>query len=148
MTPVLTFFIGLAILVLATFATLLDVSYGRILAEPTRSYAQLARDINLRAPNATLICFPRYIQSLPFYCRRRVILVGAKTELAFGADHAPDAAQFFFIKRPDLLRLWNEPRPTVLILDWPELAPLQASLGRYRIISMDSKKTPSNGSFI
>jgi 4-amino-4-deoxy-L-arabinose transferase-like glycosyltransferase len=131
---------GLTIFVLGTFAALMAVGYGRILAEPTRSYAQLARDINLRAPNAVLVCYPRYIQSLPFYCRRRVILVGAKTELAYGAEHAPDAARYFFTRRADLMRLWNEPRPTVLIVDWSALTPLQPSLGRYRIIAVDSKK--------
>ena len=57
------------------------LSYGRLMAEPARSYAALARTIAQRAPDAVLVCYPRYIQSLPFYAGRRVILVGAKTEL-------------------------------------------------------------------
>lgn len=133
-------FAGIAVFVAAASATLMIGSYGRILAEPTRSYAQLAREINLRAPNAVLICYPRYIQSLPFYCRRRVILVGAKTELAYGAEHAPDASRWFFTSRSDLMRLWNEPRPTVLVIDRWALAPLQPSLGPYRVVASDAKK--------
>lgn len=133
-------FIGLALLVATASATLMIVSYGRILAEPTRSYAQLAREINQRAPDAVLVCYPRYIQSLPFYCRRRVILVGAKTELAYGAEHAPDASRWFFTSRADLMRLWNQPRPTVLVIDRWALAPIQQSLGSYRVVASDAKK--------
>ena len=79
---------GLAVLVLGAAATLMIISYGRLMIEPTRSYASLARNIERLAPGARLICYPRYIESLPFYCRRRVILVGAKTELTYGAEHA------------------------------------------------------------
>ena len=134
------FFAGLAVFVAVASATLMIASYGRILAEPTRSYAQLAREINRRAPAAVLICYPRYIQSLPFYCRRRVILIGAKTELAYGAEHAPDASRWFFTSRADLMRLWEEPRPTVLVMDRWALAPLQQSLGSYRVVASDAKK--------
>ena len=131
---------GLAVFIATASATLMIGSYGRILAEPTRSYAQLAREIDRRAPAAVLICYPRYIQSLPFYCRRRVILVGAKTELAYGAAHAPDASQWFFTSRADLMRLWNQPRSTVLVIDRRALAPLRQSLGSYRVVASDSRK--------
>ncbi|MGH7841946.1 MAG: hypothetical protein ACREQT_10555, partial [Candidatus Binataceae bacterium] len=89
---------------------------------------------------ARLICYPRYIQSLPFYARRRVILIGAKTELAYGAAHSPDAAQFFFTRRADLLRLWNQPTPTVLIVDRAAFTPLASSLGPYTVIAADARK--------
>jgi 4-amino-4-deoxy-L-arabinose transferase-like glycosyltransferase len=131
---------GLAVFIAATTAILIVASYGRILAEPTRSYARLAREIELRAPGAVLVCYPRYIQSLPFYCHRRVILVGAKTELTYGADHSRDAAQFFFTGRTDLLRLWKEPQPTVLVIDRRALPPLEQSLGTFKVIASDSKK--------
>jgi 4-amino-4-deoxy-L-arabinose transferase-like glycosyltransferase len=133
-------FAGLAVLVTATLLMLMVVSYGRILAEPTRSYAQIAREIARRSHGAILVCYPRYIQSLPFYCGRRVILVGAKTELAYGADHAPDAANYFFTSRKDLMRLWNQPQPTVLIIDRWALPPIQSALGPYRVIASDAKK--------
>ena len=131
---------GVAITAAAAFAALIIVGYGRILAEPSRSYAALARAIERREPDAVLVCYPRYIQSLPFYCRRRVILVGAKTELQYGADHSPGANEYFFMRRADLLRLWNEPRPTVLIIDRWALPPLRKSLGAFKVIASDSKK--------
>jgi 4-amino-4-deoxy-L-arabinose transferase-like glycosyltransferase len=131
---------GLAVLVAAAAAVLIVTSYGRILAEPTRSYARLAREIETRSPGAALVCYPRYVQSLPFYCHRRVILVGAKTELAYGAAHAADASEYFFTSRADLMRLWNEAQPTVLVIDRWALPPLQQVLAPYQVIASDGKK--------
>jgi len=131
---------GLFVLVAAAAASLIVASYGRILAEPARSYARLAREIAARAPDAVLVCYPRYIQSLPFYARRRVILVGPRTELEYGAEHSPDASQFFFDRRADLMRLWNQPQPTVLIVDRWAFPSLEKNLGSYSVIASDSKK--------
>ena len=125
---------GLVALVGGAAATLMIISYGRIMAESTRSYSALARSIERLAPQARLICYPRYIESLPFYCRRRVILVGAKTELTYGAEHAPDAARFFFTRRDDLLRLWKEPQPSVLVID----RSIGANSGPARRVQSDS----------
>ena len=86
---------GLAAMVLVSAIALGAGSYVRLEAEPLRSYAALARMVQARAPDATLICYPRYVQALPFYTRRRVILVGAPTELAFGKTHAADAQPLF-----------------------------------------------------
>jgi 4-amino-4-deoxy-L-arabinose transferase-like glycosyltransferase len=132
--------LGLGALVLTAVATLIVVSYGRLMAEPLRSYAQLAKAIERIAPNARLVCYPRYVQSLPFYCRRRVILVGGKTELAFGSEHDPEAADYFFIRRADLLKLWNDPRPTVFVIDRFAFDPLRQFLGTYDVIASDPKK--------
>jgi 4-amino-4-deoxy-L-arabinose transferase-like glycosyltransferase len=132
--------IGLALLVITATGVLVAGGNGRLIAEPTRSYARLARTIAEAAPNATLVCYPRYIQSLPFYCRRRVILVGAKTELAFGAAHDPDASKYFFTTRADLLRLWNAPGAFVFVIDRDALAPIRNSLTPYRLVASDAKK--------
>jgi hypothetical protein len=132
--------VGLALLVMTATATLVAGGYGRLIAEPTRSYARLARTIAEAAPDATLVCYPRYIQSLPFYCRRRVILLGPKTELAFGAAHDPDASKYFFTTRTDLLRLWNAPGQFVFVIDRDALAPIQNSLTPYRLVASDAKK--------
>jgi hypothetical protein len=131
---------GLALLVFTTAATLIAGGYGRLIAEPTRSYAGLARTIAEAAPDATLVCYSRYIQSLPFYCRRRVILVGPKTELAFGAAHDPDASKYFLTTRADLLRLWNAPGPFVFVIDRDALAPIRNSLTPFRLVASDAKK--------
>jgi 4-amino-4-deoxy-L-arabinose transferase-like glycosyltransferase len=131
---------GMSTLALASAALLLVASYGRLLAEPARSYAQLAREIAERAPDARLICYPRYIQSLPFYTDRRVILVGPPTELAYGAAHAADGPNYFFTRRSDLLRLWNEPVWSLLIIDRGAMPGLVKSLGPFTIIAEDHKK--------
>jgi len=131
---------GLALLIGTAAATMVIISYGRIMIEPTRSYATLARSIARLAPSARLVCYPRYIESLPFYCRRRVILVGAKTELTYGAAHAPDAARFFFTERDDLLRLWKEPEESVFVIDRGAMGQIQGELGKYKLIASDSRK--------
>jgi 4-amino-4-deoxy-L-arabinose transferase-like glycosyltransferase len=132
--------VGLAAIAVAAGAIYLIAGYGRLMAESTRSYAQLARQIQQRAPQATLICYPRYIQALPFYCRRRVILIGPETELAYGAEHTPDAGAFFFKRKADLLRLWTRADSPVLVLDRSALPPLQSELGSFTIVAEDRKK--------
>jgi 4-amino-4-deoxy-L-arabinose transferase-like glycosyltransferase len=132
--------LGLAAFVLTAAAILITVSYGRLMVESIRSYAQLARTIERLEPTARLVCYPRYVQSLPFYCRRRVIIVGAKTELAFGADHDPDAAQYFFIRQADLLKLWEDPRRSVFIVDRFALDQFRQLVGPYQVIASDPKK--------
>ena len=131
---------GLALMILTGAAVLTAISYGRLMAEPLRSYARLAREIERLEPGARLVCYPRYVQALPFYCRRRVILVGGKTELTFGSEHDPDAADFFFIRRADLLKLWNDPRPTVFVIDRFALDPIRRLFGPFTIIASDLKK--------
>ncbi len=132
--------LGLAAFILTGAAALITVGYGRLMAEPLRSYAQLARTIERLQPNARLVCYPRYVQSLPFYSRRRVIIVGAKTELTFGSEHDSDAADYFFIRRADLLKLWNDPRPTVFVVDRFIVDQLGRVIGPYKIIASDLKK--------
>jgi 4-amino-4-deoxy-L-arabinose transferase-like glycosyltransferase len=140
---------GLAAVVLTISAALIAGTWARIEAEPLRSYAALARTVEARAPDATVICYHRYVQSLPFYTRRRVILVGARTELAFGARLAPDKKQWFFKSDADLMRLWNRPGPKVLVLDAPDLARMREELGDYTLIASELRKRailkPSEG---
>jgi len=131
---------GLGAFGLTAAALIIAISYGRIMAEPARSYAALARLIQQRAPRAALVCYPRYIQSLPFYCRRRVILVGARTELDYGAKHSPGASGYFFNDREDLLRLWNQTPDVVLVIDRSVFASIEPILGPFVTIASDTKK--------
>ncbi len=132
--------LGFCALITTAAAAIIVIGYGRLLAEPERSYAALARTIERLEPNARLVCYPRYIQSLPFYCRRRVIVVNGWTELTFGAEHSPDKHQYFFIGRRDLIRLWNDPRPTVFVVDRREIPTLRRIFGPWRMIASDRKK--------
>ena len=132
--------IGLAAFVATAAVTIIVIGYGRLMAEPLRSYATLARTINRLEPDARLVCYPRYVQSLPFYARRRVIVVGGWTELTFGAEHSADAANYFFTRRADLVRLWNDPRPTVFVIDRAALPVLRRIFGPWREIAADQRK--------
>ena len=131
---------GLATIVATAALALGAGTYARLEAEPMRSYAALAREVAARAPEATLICYPRYVQALPFYTERRAILVGAPTELAFGETRAADAERFFFRSEADVLRLWNMPGPVVLVIDQRELDRLRDRLGEFTMIGSEWHK--------
>jgi 4-amino-4-deoxy-L-arabinose transferase-like glycosyltransferase len=131
---------GLAAMVLVTALALGAGTYIRLDAEPLRSYAALSRMVQERAPDATLICYPRYVQALPFYTHRRTILVGAPTELAFGERHAADGDRYFFRSEKDVLRLWNMPGPVVLVIDERELERLRSRLGEFTVIGSEWRK--------
>ncbi|HVB82881.1 MAG TPA: glycosyltransferase family 39 protein [Candidatus Binataceae bacterium] len=131
---------GLAAMVLVTAIALGAGTWIRLEVEPLRSYAALARTVQARAPDATLICYPRYVQALPFYTHRRVILVGAPTELAFGQTHAADGNRYFFRSENDLLRLWNMPGPIVLVIDERALNKLRDRLGEFTVIGSEWHK--------
>lgn len=133
--------VGLAGIILVTAIALGVGTYGRLEAEPLRSYARISQEVAMRAPeNAMLICYPRYVQALPFYTRRRVVLVGSPTELGFGEAHSPDARHYFFRSEDDLLRLWNMSGPVVLVTDVKELRRLRDQLGRFTVIGAEWHK--------
>jgi 4-amino-4-deoxy-L-arabinose transferase-like glycosyltransferase len=132
--------VGLAAMALTAAAILIAGSYSRLAIESKRSYAQLSRDVARLAPDAGLICYHRYVQALPFYARRRVILVGPPSELRFGAGQSPDAHSYFFEKDADLIQLWHEKRPRVLVIDEPDLARLAPALGQVRVIASEHRK--------
>jgi hypothetical protein len=131
---------GLAALVLAVASTLLVFSYARILVEPERSYASLSRVVAQRAPDATLICYHRYVQALPFYTGRRVIVVGGLTELRFGAQRTPDRHDWFFTTDAELMRLWRQPGNAVLVIDTADLLRLQERLEPFTVIAAEGRK--------
>ena len=131
---------GLLSLILTSAAALFAASYARIALEPMRSYAELSRSVAIQAPDAALICYHRYIQALPFYTRRRVILVGSRSELGFGATHSTDVGDYFFASDADLVRLWSRPIKSVLLIDQPDLDRLKPVLGDIRVIASEHKK--------
>lgn len=131
---------GLSLIVITLTGALCAGTWARLDAEPLRSYAALSRTIAERAPAATVICYHRYVQALPFYTRRRVILVGPLTELRFGANHARDANDYFFTSDDDLMRLWYRPGSKVLVIDAPDLARLKNQLGVFTVIAREHTK--------
>jgi 4-amino-4-deoxy-L-arabinose transferase-like glycosyltransferase len=131
---------GLSLIVLTLAGALCAGTWARIAAEPLRSYASLSRAVAEHAPAAKIICYHRYAQGLPFYTRHRVIVVGPLSELRFGAERAPDAKDFFFTSDSDLLRLWNQPGDTVLVLDAGDLARLKDRLGNFTLLAVEHTK--------
>ena len=131
---------GLSLIVITLAGALCAATWARIAAEPMRSYASLSRQIAERAPGAQIICYHRYVQGLPFYTRRRAILVGPLTELRFGAEHAPDASDYFFTSDNDLMRLWHRPGDIVLVLDAGDLARLKDRLGNFTLLAVEHTK--------
>ncbi len=131
---------GLSLIVITLAGALCASTWARLAAEPLRSYASLSRAVADRAPNATIISYHRYAQGLPFYTRRRVIVVGPLSELRFGAERAPDANDYFFTSDSDLLRLWNRPGDTVLVLDAGDLARLKDRLGNFTLLAVEHTK--------
>ncbi len=131
---------GLIALVLVVASTLLALSYARIEVEPERSYARLSRAVAQRAGGATLICYHRYVQALPFYTGRRVILVGGLTELRFGAQRAPDRHDWFFTTDAELMHLWQQRGDAVLVIDAADLLRLQPQLEPFTVIAAEGRK--------
>ena len=60
-------------------------------------------------PGDTGAQYGAFRQGLPFYTKRRTILVDAVGELQFGADRAEDRAGYF-LTHADFQKLWNSPR--------------------------------------
>ncbi len=130
-----------AIVVVTMAAALIAGSYARLEAEPLRSYAALSRTIAARAPaGATLICYHRYVQGLPYYNQRRVVLAGPPTELRFGMEHSADAASWFLATDDELFRLWESRGPKVLVIDETDLARLRPRLGNFTPIAAEGRK--------
>jgi 4-amino-4-deoxy-L-arabinose transferase-like glycosyltransferase len=131
---------GLGAIVVALALTLIAGGWARLETEPMRSYAALSRAIAERAPDATIICYHRYVQSLPFYNRRRVVLVGGRTELDFGARLDPDASEWFMNNDEQMFRRWEQPGRVVVVLDAGDLARMQERFGEFDLIASEGKK--------
>ncbi|MCL5043811.1 MAG: glycosyltransferase family 39 protein [Deltaproteobacteria bacterium] len=132
--------VGVAAFGLAAWLALIIGGYGRIAAEPLRSYAVLGRRLAPLARHATVIVYPRYVQGIPFYCRCRVILVGPLTELAFGARHSQDASRYFFQGPDTLIHLWHTlPRP-IVVIDRAALEPIAARLAPLQVVAAERDK--------
>jgi 4-amino-4-deoxy-L-arabinose transferase-like glycosyltransferase len=131
---------GLGAIVVTLGFALIAGGWARLETEPMRSYADLSRAIAQKAPDATIICYHRYVQSLAFYNRRRVILVGGRTELDFGARLDPDVHEWFLNTDEQMFRVWEQPGPKVIVLDAGDLARMKERLEEFDIIASEGKK--------
>ena len=131
---------GLGAIVVTLAFALIAGGWARLETEPMRSYAGLSRAIAETAPDAAIICYHRYVQSLPFYNRRRVVLVGGRTELDFGARLDPDAREWFLNSDEQMFRRWEQPGRVVIVLDAGDLARMKERLGDFDVIAIEGKK--------
>ncbi|HZC46647.1 MAG TPA: glycosyltransferase family 39 protein, partial [Candidatus Acidoferrum sp.] len=131
---------GLVAIVVTLALSLIAGGWARLETEPLRSYAGLSRTIAADAPDAAIISYHRYVQSLPFYNRRRIILVGGRTELDFGARLDPDAGEWFLKNDEQMFRRWEQPGRVVIVLDGGDLARMKERLGEFDVIAVEGKK--------
>ena len=67
-----------------------------------------------------------YEQALPFYARRRVVLVGGRNELEFGSRQGDQSA--WFIEREQFDRLWAGPAPVFALISLNDLESFQKTI--------------------
>ncbi len=131
---------GLGAIVVTLAFALIAGGWARLEAEPMRSYAILSRTIAEKAPDADIICYHRYVQSLPFYNRKRIVLLGGRTELDFGSRLDPEARYWFMNNDDQMFRRWDRPGPIVVVLDAGDLARMKESFGDFDLIAVEGKK--------
>jgi 4-amino-4-deoxy-L-arabinose transferase-like glycosyltransferase len=132
--------VGLGAIVVTLAFALIAGGWARLEAEPMRSYAALSRAIAEKAPDADIICYHRYVQSLPFYNRKRVVLIGGRTELDFGSRLDPDAREWFLNNDDQMFRRWEQPGQVVVVLDAGDLARMKERFGDFDVIAVEGKK--------
>jgi len=131
---------GLGAIVITLALALIAGGWARLETEPMRSYAALSRAIAEKAPDADIICYHRYVQSLPFYNRKRIVLLGGRTELDFGSRLDPEARYWFINNDDQMFRRWDRPGPIVVVLDAGDLARMKESFGDFDLIAAEGKK--------
>ena len=131
---------GLAGIVITIAIALTAGSWARLETESLRSYATLSRIIAAKEPAATIICYHRYVQSLAFYNRRRIILLGARTELNFGAKRDPQMRDWFMNNDEQMFKRWEQPGRVVIVLDALDLARMRERFGDFDVIASEGRK--------
>jgi 4-amino-4-deoxy-L-arabinose transferase-like glycosyltransferase len=114
----------------ACFATLLLGMLGVQLVAVTgrgvaAEYRPLGRTIRTQArPHDDVVTYRHYVQAIPFYGRRRTVMVGGRGELDFGSRQG-DQHAFFWDSDAQLIEAWRSAgRRMFLIINRVELEPL------------------------
>lgn len=90
-----------------------------------RHYEQLGRAIREQArPNDLIVTYQHYVQGIPFYGRRRTVMVRGWGELDFGRRQGHQEA-YFWQTDEELLQAWRLPRHVFLVINRVELDPLR-----------------------
>ena len=132
--------LGIAAVIAAMAFGFFAGTFVRIEVEPLRSYADLSRAVAARTSDAPLLCYHRYVQGLAFYNRRRVMLVGSRTELDFGARRDPEMHTWFLKNDEQLYDWWNAPGRKVIVLDADDLDRMKPRLGDFELVASEGRK--------
>jgi 4-amino-4-deoxy-L-arabinose transferase-like glycosyltransferase len=118
------FFYGL--LVVAYFLGIL----GPPVIYETISKNKLNRDLALlvkaKAGKDDIVASFGYEQELPYYTKRRVLVVGGMGELEFGSKQGDQSA--WFIQREQFSALWSGPKPVFVLVSQDALEDLRKTL--------------------
>jgi 4-amino-4-deoxy-L-arabinose transferase-like glycosyltransferase len=128
-------------LAVAACGWLLLLSTAIASRDVTTSYRRLGGVIDASAGAADrVVIYRHYVQGIPFYAHRRVVLVGARGELAFGSEQG-DQSAFFWRHDDKLLEAWASPTRLFLVINRTELAALRPQLSSPPIqIAAEGKK--------
>ncbi len=110
-------FAGLAIMALLVGIFAPPTIYARMAKD--RSARELALLVKEKADKNAIVAVFDYEQGLPFYARRRVVVVGGRNELEFGSRQGDQSA--WFIEREKYDQLWAGPAQVFTLINLNEL---------------------------
>jgi hypothetical protein len=116
---------GLAVLVLGVLALEVVTISGRGMVADYRDLGVTIRE--QARPHDLVILYNHYVQGIPFYARRRAIVVGGHGELDFGSRQG-DQSAYFWKRDERLLQAWQASRHVFLVINRLELEPLLSRL--------------------
>ena len=105
------------------------------LVEPRHAVKPLAAAIVARAGSDDLIVYEGaldYTPSLPFYARRRILLVNGAVGYFEFASRLPES-RGLFLDVPEFVRLWQGPRRVFLVIREPRARSVVTVLPRERV---------------
>jgi 4-amino-4-deoxy-L-arabinose transferase-like glycosyltransferase len=112
---------GLAALVLGVLALEVVTISGRGMVADYRDLGVTIRE--QARPQDLVVLYNHYVQGIPFYARRRAIVVGGHGELDFGSRQGDQRAYFWKRDEP-LVQAWGSSRHIFLVINRLELEPL------------------------
>ena len=111
-------FAGLAIMAILIGIFAPPTIYARMAKD--RSARELALMVKEKADKNAIVAVFEYEQGLPFYARRRVVVVGGRNELEFGSRQGDQSA--WFIEREKYDQLWAGPAQVFTLINLRDLS--------------------------
>jgi len=123
----------LSFLLLALFLTSLNRPAAEYLGR-YKSVKNLSSVLSASLREGDVVAqYQTYRQGLPFYTKRRCVLVNEVGELAFGADRAADR-KAFFLDDAAFLSLWNSPARVFCVFRENMLPVVRENIPRHRLL--------------